>query len=213
MFFSVKEKSVFIKPALKWMQRATRGRAHLLTFAAAENTSLHSSPGPVEISPNCFLYCPFSSRASNVWRTWSTVGLLVSGCCRSCGWESTGPGPDFHWMPGKVVQSAGKCSEQRRKAFIAMRRTRKEETCTRTRFFFWGYSSASVAKPQRQTTSARLQLLLRALQYNSSLQQRGRSAAAAWATGASAKCCTDYTIKRKLTTGVRLLFPLHVQIK
>lgn len=211
--FSVEEKSVFIKPDLKLMQRVMRGRAHPLTFAAAENTFLHSSPGPVEISPNCFLYCPFSSLASNVWGTWSTVGLLVSGCCRSCGWESTGPGPDFHGMPEKVVLSAGKCSEQRRKAVIATPGAQKEETCTRTRFLLKRmFSSASVEKPQRQTTSATLQLLLWALQYNSSLQQRGRSAAAAaWARGAPAEWCTHYTIKRKLTTEVRLLFPLQVQ--
>lgn len=37
-------------------------------------------------------------------------------------------------MPEKVVLSAGKCAEQRRKAFIATPRTQKEETRTRTRF-------------------------------------------------------------------------------
>lgn len=120
------------------MQRATRGRAHLLTFA--ENTSLHSSPGPVEISPSCFLYCPFCSLedSSNCWSSCSGMLQELRGEDRQVRVR------DFHWMPGKVALSAGKCSEQRREAFIATPRTPRGDTRTRTGFLLRGNVSLSL---------------------------------------------------------------------
>lgn len=119
------------------MQRATRGRAHLLTFA--ENTSLHSSPGPVEISPKCFLYCPSCSPedSSNCWS--SCFGMLQE----LRGEDRQVRVRDFHWMPEKVLLSAGNCSEQRRKAFIA---TPRGDTRTRTGLLLRGNVSLSLGR-------------------------------------------------------------------
>lgn len=131
------------------MQRATRGRAHLLTFA--ENTSLHSSPGPVEISPSCFLYCPFCSLedSSNCWSSCSGMLQELRGEDRQVRVR------DFHWMPGKVALSAGKCSEQRREAFIATPRTPRGDTRTRTH----GVSSEGecFVEPRRRSDKRREQ--------------------------------------------------------